>query len=194
MKRGFYILLIMCTAIMVVSCDKTKSYTDMLKAQRRAIERLQVDSGFVFLDEFPKDSIFKENEFVELDNGVYLNIVNKGNSERAVLGQTAIRSRFIALMFMGNSSIPTGTTVDLLGPNSNGTHPVEFRYGYYTSLNPDYSYALDMFICEGLGAGLPYVGDSSVVKLIVPFKLMSSDFQSSGTPVFFEKVKYTFIK
>ena len=50
-----------------------------------------------------------------------------------------------------------------------------------------------MFICEGLGAGLPYVGDSAVVKLIVPFKLMSSDFQSSGTPVFFEKVKYTFI-
>ena len=174
MKRGFYILLIMCTAIMVVSCDKTKSYTDMLKAQRKAIERLQVDSGFVFLDEFPKDSIFKENE-------------------RAVLGQTAIRSRFIAQMFMENSSMGTGT-VDLLGPHSNGTSPVEFRYGYYTSLYPDMDYYYDIFICEGLGAGLPYVGDSAVVKLIVPFKLMSSDFQSSGTPVFFEKVKYTFIK
>ncbi|MBC5634526.1 DUF4827 family protein [Parabacteroides hominis] len=193
MKRGFYILLIMCTAIMVVSCDKTKSYTDMLKAQRKAIERLQVDSGFVFLDEFPKDSIFKENEFVELDNGVYLNIVNRGNSERAVLGQTAIRSRFIAQMFMENSSMGTGT-VDLLGPHSNGTSPVEFRYGYYTSLYPDMDYYYDIFICEGLGAGLPYVGDSAVVKLIVPFKLMSSDFQSTGTPVFFEKVKYTFIK
>ena len=174
MKRGFYILLIMCTAIMVVSCDKTKSYTDMLKAQEKAIDRLRADSGLVFLEEFPTDSIFKENEFVEL-------------------GQTAIRSRFIARMFMENSSMGTGT-VDLLGPNSNGTHPVEFRYGYYTSLNPDYSYTWDMFICEGLGAGLPYVGDSAVVKLIVPFKLMSSDFQSSGTPVFFEKVKYTFIK
>ena len=193
MKRGFYILLIMCTAIMVVSCDKTKSYTDMLKAQRKAIERLQVDSGFVFVDEFPKDSIFKENEFVELDNGVYLNIVNRGNSERAVLGQTAIRSRFIAQMFMENSSMGTGT-VDLLGPHSNGTSPVEFRYGYYTSLYPDMDYYYDIFICEGLGAGLPYVGDSAVVKLIVPFKLMSSDFQSTGTPVFFEKVKYTFIK
>ena len=185
--------MIMCTAIMVVSCDKTKSYTDMLKAQRKAIERLQVDSGFVFLDEFPKDSIFKENEFVELDNGVYLNIVNRGNSERAVLGQTAIRSRFIAQMFMENSSMGTGT-VDLLGPHSNGTSPVEFRYGYYTSLYPDMDYYYDIFICEGLGAGLPYVGDSAVVKLIVPFKLMSSDFQSTGTPVFFEKVKYTFIK
>ena len=193
MKRGFYILLIMCTAIMVVSCDKTKSYTDMLKAQEKAIDRLRADSGLVFLEEFPTDSIFKENEFVELDNGVYLNIVNKGNSERAVLGQTAIRSRFISRMFMENSSMGTGT-VDLLGPNSNGTHPGECRYGYYTSLNPDYSYTWDMFICEGLGAGLPYVGDSAVVKLIVPFKLMSSDFQSSGTPVFFEKVKYTFIK
>ena len=61
MKRGFYILLIMCTAIMVVSCDKTKSYTDMLKAQRRAIERLQVDSGFVFLDEFPTVFLRKMN-------------------------------------------------------------------------------------------------------------------------------------
>ena len=52
MKRGFYILLIMCTAIMVVSCDKTKSYTDMLKAQEKAIDRLRADSGLVFLEEF----------------------------------------------------------------------------------------------------------------------------------------------
>ena len=62
MKRGFYILLIMCTAIMVVSCDKTKSYTDMLKAQEKAIDRLRADSGLVFLEEFPTDSIFKEND------------------------------------------------------------------------------------------------------------------------------------
>ena len=52
MKRGFYILLIMCTAIMVVSCDKTKSYTDMLKAQEKAIDRLRADSGLVFLKNF----------------------------------------------------------------------------------------------------------------------------------------------
>ena len=44
MKRGIYILLIMCTAIMVVSCDKTKSYTEMLKAQEKAIDRLRADS------------------------------------------------------------------------------------------------------------------------------------------------------
>ena len=53
MKRGFYILLIMCTAIMVVSCDKTKSYTDMLKAQEKAIDRLRADSGLVYGNEQP---------------------------------------------------------------------------------------------------------------------------------------------
>lgn len=52
MKRGFYILLIMCTAIMVVSCDKTKSYTDMLKAREKAIDRLRADSGLVFWKNF----------------------------------------------------------------------------------------------------------------------------------------------
>ena len=51
-----------------------------------------------------------------------------------------------------------------------------------------------MFICEGLGAGLPYVGDSSMVRLIVPFKLMSNDFQTAGAPVYFEKVRYIFKK
>ena len=85
------------------------------KAQEKAIDRLRADSGLVFLEEFPTDSIFKENEFVELDNGVYLNIVNKGNSERAVLGQTAIRSVSSPGCLWKNSSMGTGT-VDLLGP------------------------------------------------------------------------------
>ncbi|MBC8603723.1 DUF4827 family protein [Parabacteroides acidifaciens] len=193
MKRGFYILLIMCAAVMVVSCDKTKSYTDMLKAQQKAIDRLEKDSGLVFLDDFPKDSIFKENEFVKLEDGVYLNIIEKGNSERAVMGKTDVQTRFMATLFMESSSFGTGT-VDLLGPHSNGTHPVEFKYGYYSE--GLYSYYYNIFISPGLAAGLPYVGDSAYVKLIVPFKQMGTlgDFQSTGTPVYFEKVRYIFKK
>ena len=29
MKKGFCILMILCAALMVVSCDKTKSYTEL---------------------------------------------------------------------------------------------------------------------------------------------------------------------
>lgn len=193
MKKGFYFLLIVFAAMWTVSCDKTKSYTDMLKAQEKAIERLKRDSGFVFLSEFPKDSVFKSNEFVELDNGVYLNIIDKGNNERAELYSTVISTRFIARMFMGSD---TGT-VDLLGPHSNGTYPVKFKYGQY-AIDPNEYYLYDMFISPGLAAGLPYVGDSAYVKLIVPFKQMMDlgavSFQSSGIPVFFQKVRYIFIK
>lgn len=193
MKRGFYILLIMCTAVLVVSCDKTKSYVKMLKEQQKAIDALERDSGLVFLSEFPKDSIFKENEFVELEDGVYLNIIDKGNSDRAVLYSTDIQVRFKATMFMQSSSLGTGS-VDLIGPHSNGTHPVEFKYGSYGAGLYDYAY--NIFICPGLAAALPYVGDSSSVKLIVPFKHMGTigDFQSTGTPVYFEKVRYIFNK
>ena len=161
--------------------------------QQKAIDRLEKDSGLVFLDDFPKDSIFKENEFVKLEDGVYLNIIEKGNSERAVMGKTDVQTRFMATLFMESSSFGTGT-VDLLGPHSNGTHPVEFKYGYYSE--GLYSYYYNIFISPGLAAGLPYVGDSAYVKLIVPFKQMGTlgDFQSTGTPVYFEKVRYIFKK
>ena len=187
MKKGFYLLLIMFTAMWVVSCDKTKSYTDMLKAERKAIDRLIAENGFEILSDFPKDSVFKSNQFVELDNGVYLNIIDKGNSERAVLYSTDVMARFIVQLFMGAD---TGT-VDNLGPHSNGTHPVEFKYGYNTGLK---EYYLNSFITPGMASALEYVGDSARVKLIVPFKQSSSDFQSTGTPLYYQEVKFVFIK
>lgn len=192
MKKGFNILMIVFAAIVVVSCDKTQSYTDMLNAQEKAIDRLIDQNGIIVLNDFPKDSIFKDKEFVKLDNGIYLNIIDRGNKERATLYSTEIQTRFIARMFMGGEK--DTATLDILGPLSSSTYPVEFKYGYYTPLNPNVSYYYDMFISPGLAAGLPYVGDSSYVKLIVPFKEMSEDFQSNGTPVYFEKVRYIFKK
>ncbi|MDO4755486.1 MAG: DUF4827 family protein [Parabacteroides sp.] len=193
MKKGFYFLMIMCAILVGASCGKTASYTDMLKAEEKAIERLRADSGYVFLDEWPKDSIFKDNEFVKLENGVYLNIIDRGNSDRAVIGKTEIQTRFVARLFMETSDLGTGV-FDLLGPHSAGTHPIEFKYGYFNAGLYDYVY--NIFISPGLASGLPFVGDTSFVKMIVPFRQMGSmgDFQTYGTPVYFEKVRYIFKK
>jgi len=197
MRKSFYFLLVVFVTLAGVSCNKTQSYTDMLNAQKKAINKLIDENDFEILSSFPEDSIFKENQFVKLDNGVYLNIISKGNNDRAVLYSTDIQTRFIARMFMDTD---TGT-VDLMGPHSNGTSPVEFKYGYYTAgLSDNYN---NQFIGEGLAAGLPYVGDSAYVKLIVPFKMMTdigssyyygTAFKSSGIPVYFAKVRYIFIK
>lgn len=187
MKKGFYILLIMFTAMVVVSCDKTKSYTDMLKAERKAIDQLIDENGFEILDEFPKDTIFKAKQFVELENGVYLNIIDRGTKDTAALYTTEVMARFTARLFLNGDT----TEVDNLGPHSNNTYPVKFKYGYNTGLE---NYYLNSFISPGMASALKYVGDSSRVKLIVPFKQMSSDFQSSGLPVFYKEIKFVFLK
>ena len=60
MKKGFYFLLIMMgVAIAVASCDDTRSYTDMLNAQRDMMDKLIADSGFVILSDFPADSVLE---------------------------------------------------------------------------------------------------------------------------------------
>ena len=93
MKKGFNILLILCAALVAISCSKTKSYTDMLKDEKKAIERFIDDKGLEILDDFPADSVFKENQFVLLDNGVYLNIIDKGSDQRAVQYKTKMLYR-----------------------------------------------------------------------------------------------------
>ena len=190
MKRGFYILMIMCVALVVVSCDKTKSYTEYLKAERKAIDRLIDDKGFKILKHYPSDGVFEENEFVKLDNDVYLNVIDSGNGEKAVLGQTKVLTRFDAYLILDTAKRAN----NLIYGQSYYGYPTEFIYGYNVYSGKNYDYAPDYFVGEGLATALEYVGDGATVRLIVPFKRMSSTFQSSYDPVFFNKVKYTFEK
>lgn len=197
MKKGFNILMIVCAALLALSCSKTKSYTDMLKDQKKAIDRLIDKEGFEILKDFPKDSVFGEKQFVELENGVYLNIIDKGTSERAVYG-TKILYRCTMYYPMDTAYIratsnyvpvsPYYTTTSYIfsnyGPHSNGTSPFPFTYGDYTS-----GYA-----GEGLMTPLQYVGDRAKVKLIVPFKRGLPADNSNGEPAYYEILEYKFEK
>lgn len=190
MKRGFYILMIMCVALVVVSCDKTKSYTEYLKAERKGIDRLIDREGIKVLKSYPSDSVFKENEFVKLDNDVYLNVIDPGNGEKAVLGQTKVLTRFDAYGILDTTIQVNNLTY---GQSYYG-YPTEFIYGYNVYSGDGRSYVPDYFVGEGLATALEYVRDGATVRLIVPFKRMGTVFQSSYDPIFFNKVKYTFEK
>ncbi|MDD2953767.1 MAG: DUF4827 domain-containing protein [Parabacteroides sp.] len=186
MKKGFNILLILCAALVAISCSKTKSYTDMLKDEKKAIQRFVDDQGFDILDDFPADSVFKENQFVKLENGVYLNIIEKGSSERAVQYKTKMLYRCKLHYIMDKDTL----VYENYGPHSNGTSPIPFTYGDYSASNPyDPSY---QWVSEGLQTPLQYVGDRAKVKLIVPFKRGSYSNQSSGQPVYYEILEYIF--
>lgn len=189
MKRSFNILLIVFATLLVVSCDKTKSYTDMLNAEKKAISRLIDEEGIEVLDDYPENGVFGPNQYVKLENGVYLNVIDSGNGQRAVQYKTNVFCRFIAENFM------TGDTVLYDNLTTSSTPPVEFKYDLYTSPIEGAGY-FNQFLGEGINTPLAYVGDSSYVKLIVPFKRMgqSSSFQQYGYAVYFKKVRYTFAK
>ncbi|MBN2661924.1 MAG: DUF4827 domain-containing protein [Tannerellaceae bacterium] len=187
MKKSFNILLILCAALTVVSCgDKTKSYTDMLNAQEKAIETFIQEKGIKVLDEYPANGVFKENEFVLLDNDVYMNVIDSGNGTRAVLSKTTVLTRF-----RGNLMVTDTASFENF---SSWKFPVEFKYGNYgTAVDNN---AFNAFLSEGLGTPLQYVGDRAKVKLIVPFQAGSTQGtysqQSSGTAVYFDLVTYQF--
>ena len=123
MKKSFNILLILCAVLAVVSCgDKTKSYTDMLNAQEKAIEALIRDSGIVVLKNYPENGVFKDKEFVLLPNDVYMHVIDSGNGTRAVLSQTTVLTRFKGLLLDTDTVIPFENF-------SSWKFPVEFKYG-----------------------------------------------------------------
>lgn len=194
MKRGFYILMILCVGLMVASCDKTKSYTERLKDERKAIDRLIDREGFKILKDYPSDGVFKENEFVKLDNDVYMNVIDSGNGERAVLGTTKVLCRFEA-----NDILQSDTATLIVNnltysePRYQG-YPTEFVFGYNAYSGNRYDYDPDLFVGEGLATALYHVGEGATVRLIVPFKRMGDYFQRNYTPIYFSKVKYTFEK
>lgn len=195
MKKGFNILLIVCAALMTLSCSKTKSYTDMLKAEEKAIDRLMDREGIEVLKRYPENGVFKENQFVKLDNGVYMNVIDSGNGQRAVLNKTKILYRCIASYPMDSTYMTrsswygiystNGGKSENYGPNSNGTRPYEFTYGDYASPN-------NYYVGEGLQSPLEYVGDQAKVKLIVPFKVGVYVDQNNGVPIYYEVIHYIF--
>lgn len=193
MKRGFYILMILCAALMGMSCNKTKSYTEHLKDERKAIERLIDSEGFKILKDYPSDGVFKENEFVKLGNDVYMNVIDSGSGNRAVMGQTKVFCRFEANGFLDSDTAYLMVNNLTYGQTYYG-YPTEFVFGYNAYSGEPRSYFPDDFVGEGLATGLYHVGEGAVVKLIVPFKRMGDKFQSSYMPVYFSKVKYTFEK
>jgi len=195
MKKGFNVLLILFVGVMIMACSKSKSYTDMLNAEKKAINRLIDREDLEIIKKIPADSKFEYNQYVKLDNDVYLQIVDTGDGRRAVEYSTRVFCRFTANRIMIDSTTYVHRWSNF-GPHSNGTSPVEFTYGHITAI-PSTSASthqadLEAFMSEGIQAGLKYVGNKGQVRLIVPFKIGSTVDNSNGWPVHFEDLQYSF--
>jgi hypothetical protein len=189
MKINVLMLVLLSGVIALSSCNKNKTYAQMVKDQKRAIDKLIVTEGLEITKEYPADGVFGEKEFVLLDNGVYLNIVDSGNGNRAVLYKTTILMRC------------SGPFIFELAPDTgrfdtfeNNSSPVEFTYGYASlkMQSTNMSWEESYFLSTGLESVLAYVGENAIVKLIIPFDVGSSYQANFSAPLYYDKVKFTF--
>jgi len=157
----------------------------MLKDERKCISRFISDNNIEVLKTYPANGTFADNQFVQLDNGVYLNVVDSGNGNRAVSGQTTILCRARVKWLMEWLGADTAT-VDNLGTDDG---PMVFKYGVTIESTDEFT---TYFCSSGLASALEYVGDSSTVKLIVPFAVSSQSFNTNGIPLYYSKVLYRF--
>lgn len=184
MKKSFNILMILCAVAFILSCNNTKSYTDYLKDERKQINHLFDANDFVKLKDYPESGVFKDKEYVELQNGVWFHVIDSGNGNRPTSG-TVILSRAKGMILDGDS-----VTFDGFKSSDNSTYwPLEFKYGGTSDANGD-----AYFMSQGYASVMDFVGDSSYVSMIVPFRVGSSYQQNSYCAIYYEKVRFVFQK
>lgn len=80
MKRINYLLFALLGLTMFfASCNRPMTYAERLRAEERAIEQFIAENNFTILREFPRDTIFRPNEFFrDPATGVLFSIVRRG--------------------------------------------------------------------------------------------------------------------
>ena len=203
MKKLVYILTMLwmaLTFIFTVSCNKTITYEEMRAAENKIIKKIIAEHNIEVLEEFPSSGVFGENQFVHLKSGIYLNVVDSGNGNRAVANSTNILIRVSGSVYYQDTTINFSTF-----PNT--YPPMEFKYGLARNVVDEHAYSYDydiyyLYFGMGLESILSYVGENAIVKLIVPGYAeinslpAGSSYQSSSgkmfIPIYFDRVRYTF--
>ena len=91
-KNSIFFLSVFCCIVFLFSCEQEKvTYQDCVEEEQAIINNFINDHEVIVLKEYPGNGVFHKNEFVKLENGVYLHVIDSGNGNRPVSG-TKIQS------------------------------------------------------------------------------------------------------
>jgi hypothetical protein len=181
-KKQFFIFVVFILSFsgVFMSCNQQKSYQELLREEKRAIERFIDNNDFVILKEYPKDGIFGEKEFYKTTEGLYFHVVDSGNSNRVkYLNEVTVRYELswnIKYAAKRDSS-------QIIRPSL--PYPESFVYGY------SQTYTGYSSVCTGWVIPLSYVGEDAVIDLIIPSSLGSSADSNSIIPEYYKNLHYT---
>lgn len=196
-KLSLSFLFLLALGLAFQSCKKSKTYAEMLKEEREAIRNFIEDQKIKVITTeqfYAQDSTTNvaENEYVLFkDNGVYMQIVSKGQGEKMPEGvRVEILSRFVEVRISTGDTLlrnpimgyedPEELICRKVGTNITGT----FSSGYMTTYGSS--------VPTGWLIPLNYVNlgrstsDLAKVRLIVPAKQGQYDASYYVYPCFYE--------
>lgn len=157
-------------ALTLGSCESQTNYSKQLEAEEQLIDEWIKRNGIVLLDSFPEDSLFEENEMYHYPEGIYYQLLEKGDGDVMEEGNVIIL-RYRCSTLDENSIVEDyWTTMDRPYPN-------EIIYGSSVNSCKGWTKAFELMKRSGAHA-----------RIIVPSKLGFDD--SEVVPYLYEmKIK-----
>ncbi|MDD4589328.1 MAG: DUF4827 family protein [Parabacteroides sp.] len=186
-EKKIILLIGICICTLFASCQKeVVTYEEVRATEQEVINNFMDKHGFKVIKEYPKNGIFKDSEFILLDNGSYLHVTNSGKGKQTALG-TEITCIAKGVILYKDST----RSFDGFQPDKEWTKwPIKFKY-----IDNGGTYNSDKyFLSEGLASALKFVGDSSSVSMIVPFTHGSLYQLSVYMPIYFERIDFIYSK
>ena len=195
-KLTLFFLSLLALSLGFQACDNSKTYAEMLEEEKDGIndfikkEKIKVISQSQF---YAQDSMtnVKENEYVQLASGVYMQIVDKGSENEA---DTVKSNDEILVRFVEYSILDKDTTLS----NLSAVETVDaFRYTVTSSSIAGtflQGYMMTYYSSPAVPAGwlvpLTYVRDMAHVRLIIPSKMGHQTAMQYVYPYYYDIRKY----
>ena len=182
MKKGalgiFCIILI--SSIFSACNNNNKNFQELLREERKAIDRFIVMNGLVILKNYPSNGVFGEKEYYKTSDGLFFQVVDSGNGKR-VQHLDDVSVRFDYYQFV--KEYAKGDTTKYYLPFYD---PFSFVYGIEKTYSSYYS-----LVCLAWVIPLGYVSEEAVLNLIIPSSIGASGDNENITPIFYKNLRYT---
>lgn len=170
-KLIYSIFFVVAVLILAASCNKTPTYAQRLDDEKLAIELFMSQKGFVVLDKYPANKVFKANEFYKDPvSGVYYNVIDSGGSKAFLGGEVYIR--FKGLQYFTTTDTTTYS-------NMNAVVPETLVFGNSST-----------YLSTGWVVPLMNVGHLGRVKMIIPFNYGLQEDLSAYRPAYYDLIVY----
>ena len=94
----------MLLLIAMVACENSNNYSQLLKAEEELIADWLLRNEMVVLDEFPADTVFGANEMYHFEDGIYFQMISKGEGDTLRRGdKLVLRYKQILSIYIGCS-------------------------------------------------------------------------------------------